>query len=166
MSLHKMQEPVRIEQPKLATSEWEELKDTIWALLDEQEKMVLSYSNEMGEPTQSFMLYTVDDELNFFFGTLKRFPKYEFLIQNPPLSIFVEPKTGNGLMAITVKAVILEEISDREELEELILWFSSKNSCKYYIKDQEDFVIFKAKPLSIRLVDGNSDELIRYDLNL
>ena len=142
------------------------IKDSIWHFLDRNNKMILAYNNQAGEPVQAFMLYAVDDELNFYFGTLKRFPKYECLNQNPPISIFVQEENLNPNKAVSVKAVMVEEITDKEKINELLRWFARKNTCKYHIKDQDDFVMFKAKTLSARLIDGSMGKLERYDLNL
>ncbi len=157
-------DPMKIIEPK-DDSEKEQIKSRIWFFLNRADKMILAYINELGEPVQSMMLYAIDDDMNFYFGTLKRFPKYEFLVNNPPLSILVQEANANPKMAVSVKAAIVEEI-DGEKLKERLRWFSEKNSCKYYIKDQDDFIMFKAKTLSARLIDGNSEKIIRYDLNI
>ena len=140
-----------------------DLKSRIWYFLNNQDKMVLAYTNEAGEPVQSYMLYVIDDDFNIYFGTLKRFAKYEALVNNPPLSIFVAEEKEKPLIATTLKATIIKEYQDREEIDTLLKDFARKNSCKYFIKDQDDFVIFKAKILSARMVDGSQGKLIRYD---
>ncbi len=165
--MQQTQNVLRIVKPEPDSDDWWKLKDRIWTFLDRHDKMILGYTNNLGEPVQSLMLYTVNDDMDLFIGTLKRFPKYEALVQNPPLSVVVQ---GEGerekLQALTIKAVVLEEISEQDSLAELKDWFVSKNSCKYFIKDQEDFVMFKIKPLSLRLIEGVNDSLVRYDINL
>ena len=140
-----------------------DLKSRIWYFLNSQDKMVLAYTNEAGEPVQSYMLYVVDDDFNIYFGTLKRFAKYEALINNPPLSIFVAEEKEKSLVAVTIKATIIKEYQDKSEINILLKEFDRKNSCKYFIKDQDDFVAFKAKILSARMIDGSQGKLLRYD---
>ncbi len=141
-------------------------KEEILNFLKKHNKMVLAYINQAGEPVQNFMLYAVDDEFNIYFGTLKRFKKYEYLISNPPLSIFIEEESENPEKAVSIKAVIVELYDSKEEIKERLEWFEKQNPCKYHIKDGEDFVLFKAKILSVRFVDGSGDSIVRYDLDL
>ncbi len=158
-------EPVKIIKAE-TEQEKEILKAEIWHLLDKANKMVLAYVNENKEPVQSIMLYIIDDELNIYFGTLKRFPKYEHLVQNPPLSIMVSEEGKLSQKAVSIKASIIKEIDDEAEKRKILKWFDEKNTCKYFIKDQDDFVLFKAKILSARLLDASSGRLIRKDLLL
>jgi len=144
----------------------EDLRELIFNFVDKHDKMVLAYNNEVQEPVQSLMLYAVDNDFSLYFGTLKRFPKYESLIKNPPLSIMIPEEKMGALKAVSLKAIITEEIDDKEKLEKTLEWFSQKNSCEYYIKDQDDFVMFKIKILSARLLDGTDGSLVRFDLNL
>ncbi len=141
-------------------------KEEILNFLKKHNKMVLAYINQAAEPVQNFMLYAVDDNFNIYFGTLKRFKKYEYLISNPPLSIFIEEESKDPEKAASIKAVIVELYDSKEEIKEKLDWFEKQNPCKYHIKDEEDFVLFQAKILSVRFVDGSGDTIVRYDLDL
>ncbi len=157
-------EPIKIIKAK-SEQEKERLISELWYFLNKANKMILGYTNSLGEPVQSVMLYVVDDDMNIYFGTLIRFPKYELLVQNPPLSIVVQDENGED-RAASLKAAIVQEISEPDEIRKIMTVFKEKNTCKYYLRDQDDFVIFKAKILSARLIDGSSGTLRRYDLNL
>lgn len=158
MSPIKIIEPSSEEEKKLILSE-------MWYVLNASNKMALAYVNEAGQPVQSFMLYAIDDDLNLYFGTLKRFPKYDFLTADPIVSILIEEESKDPKRVVTIKGVIDEEIEGKELVEKL-KWFTSKNKCKYYIKSEHDFVMFKVKPMSIRLIDGTSGSLVRKDVLL
>ncbi len=155
--------PIKIIKAE-SRQEKEKLASEIWYFLNKSNKMILGYTNSMEEPVQSVMLYMIDDDMHIYFGTLTRFPKYELLVQNPPLSIVVQDESGED-KALSLKATIVQEISNPDDLRQIMKEFKEKNTCKYYLGDQEDFVIFKAKILSARLIDGSSGVLKRYDLN-
>ncbi len=157
---------IDIISPESGDIDKETLHKMIYTYLDKYNKMILAYNNEAGEPVQSLMLYAIDEDFNIHFGTLKRFPKYEALVQNPPLSITVQEEKENGYKVATIKAVITEELSEKEKLQERLNWFRTKNSCEYYLENEEDFVMFKAQILSARLLDGSDGSLVRFDLTL
>ena len=156
--------PIKIIEPN-SEEEKKAILSEMWYVLNESSKMSLAYVNEAGQPVQSLMLYVIDDELNLYFGTLKRFPKYDFLTANPIVSILIEEESDNPKRVVTIKGVVDEEIEGKDLVEKL-KWFTSKNKCKYYMKSEHDFVMFKVKPMSIRLVDGTSGNLVRKDVLL
>jgi len=158
-------DPVKILTPNSEKDEKIFLSEML-QILNTSNKMSLAYVNDDGQPVQSFMLYVVDDdELDIYFGTLKRFPKYNYLLTNPIVSILVEENKPDPKKVVTIKGIVGEEIEGKE-LEERLEWFTSKNKCKYHIKSEKDFVMFKAHPISIRLIDGSSDGIVRKDLLL
>jgi general stress protein 26 len=160
-----MNPAIKIIKPGEGSSE-EEIRAMIWYFLDTNNKMALSFIDEVGEPKISFMLYAIDDDLNLYFGTLKSFIKYKSLNKKPILAAMIQEEKREPVKVVNLRMQIEEEIDDKERLKKLLKWFATKNACKYYIKDREDFVMFKAKTLSARLTDGSFGRLIRYDLNL
>ncbi len=158
-------EAIKIISPKTPEQK-QAILSRIWFVLNRQGKMSLSYVNERGEPVQSFMLYAVDDDFNFYMGTLRRFHKYEFLIQNPIISILVIDELPDAKHVITARAHITDTIDNPNDIKKVMRWFTMKNSCRYFIKPFSDFVFFKATPLSIRMIDSTGDILTRYDITM
>ncbi len=137
-----------------------EVKD----FLNTHKKMVLSIVGIDGNPNSSLLLYVIDDDFNFYFGTCRCFGKYEALRRNPNVAIAVVGERVDPLRVLDVTGVA-EEI-EQEKTQEMLDWFTSKNQSKYYIKDKEDYVMFKVTPKNLRWADATSGELYIYDLDL
>lgn len=132
--------------------------------LNSHHKMVLTVLDQDRHPDSSLMLYAIDDEFNFYFGTCKCFGKYKALSAYPHVSMAVTQELLDPLQVIDAKG-IAEELSP-EETEERLAWFVKKNPAKYYVKDAEDFVMFRIKPHGLRWLDATSGELEIHTLSI
>lgn len=132
--------------------------------LNNHRKMVLTILDQEKHPDSSLMLYAVDDDFNFYFGTVKRFGKYMALQADNHVSLAVVQELLDPLQVVDAKGVA-EELS-MEESRERLEWFTTKNPAKYYVKDAEDYVMFRIKPQDIRWLDATSGDLEIYDLDL
>ena len=132
--------------------------------LSVHKKMVLGIKGVDGHPHTSLLLYVADDDFNIFFGTCRCFGKYAAIKNEPFLSMTVVEEELNPLRAVTIfgKADEIEE----SKLQETLEWFTSKNDAKYYVKDNEDFTMFKITPERIRWADASSGDLQLYDLEI
>jgi len=139
-----------------------QLNETILHFLNNHRKMVLSLTDKNGRPTSSLLLYTIDDDLNFYFGTLKSFGKYEILLNNPNVAIIVVEETLDPMQVIDVIGTVKQV--PEHKIAYLKKEFSIKNQSKSYIKDKEDFVMFKVKPTNIRFLNAAFGSLYRYDM--
>ncbi len=137
-----------------------EVKD----FLNTHKKMVLSIKGLYGHPNSSLLLYVIDEDFNFYFGTCKCFGKYEALKKDPHVAIAVVGERVDPLRVVDVIGVA-KEIPENE-IKDKLDWFTSKNSAKYYIKDKEDYVMFKVEPENIRWADATSGDLYIYDLEM
>lgn len=63
----------------------EEAKD----FLNKHRKMVLTILDKNGHPNSSLMMYTIDDDFNFYFGICKCFGKYAALRKDSHVSVAV-----------------------------------------------------------------------------
>lgn len=142
----------------------EELKTEALAFLNHHRKMVLTVLDKEQHPNSSLMLYAVDDDFNVFFGTCECFGKYQALKANPHVSLAVVQEERDPLQVVDMQGRV-EEIP-HEKTQETLAWFTSKNPAKYYVKDAEDFVMFKIAPSGVRWLDATSGELEMHDLEL
>ena len=126
--------------------------------------MVLTILDREGAPNSSLMLYAVDDDFNVFFGTRKCFGKYAALQSHNKVSIAVVQETIDPLQVVDMQGAA-EEIP-AESMAETLHWFTTQNDAKYYVKDAEDFVMFKIVPKGVRWLDATLGELQINDLEL
>lgn len=133
------------------------LRSLVKVFLDAHRKMVLAVLDEHGHPNTSLMLYTVDDKLNFYFGTRKQFGKYKALAKNNRVAMLVQEEGLDPLRVVDAQGQA-HELS-AEETKEKLAYLESKNPAKYYVKDADDFVMFRITPESIRWLDATSGEL-------
>ena len=124
--------------------------------LNGHKKMVLTILDKEGHPNSSLLLYAVD-EFTVYFGTCRSFGKYAALKADPHVAVAVVQEGIDPLQVLDIQG-IAEEIPE-EETQDRLEWFVSKNTSKYYIKDAEDYVMFKVKPTCIRWLDAMSGDL-------
>lgn len=144
-------------------NETEELKKEAEAFLDEHKKMILTVLDEEGHPNSSLMLYA-NDGFDIYFGTCESFGKYKALMKDPHVALAVVQEKIDPLQVLDIQGVV-EEVP-KGDTQERLDWFVSKNTSKYYIKDAEDFVMFKVKPLCIRWLDATSGDLQVCDIQV
>ena len=140
------------------------LREQAKDFLNNRRKMVLTFLDKEGHPNSSLMLYAIDDDFNFYFGTCKCFGKYTALQKDPRVSVAVTEEPLDPLRVVDIQGVA-EEIPE-EKTKETLDWFVSKNPAKYYVKDADDFVMFKIKPKGVRWLDATSGELKVYSLSV
>lgn len=131
--------------------------------LSNHKKMILTILDKEGHPNSSLLLYAVDD-FTIYFGTCRSFGKYAALSADPHVAVAVVQEGIDPLQVLDIQGVA-EEIPE-EETQERLDWFVSKNTSKYYIKDADDFVMFKIKPLCIRWLDAMSGDLQICDIEV
>ena len=138
--------------------EQEELKRTVKDFLNGHRKAILAFISEGNQPSVSLMLYVIDDELNFYFGTRKEFQKYERLLENNKVALAVVEEGINPCKVVQVQGTA--EFIPEEKMKETLSFFESKNPSKYYVKDAPDFVMFKIHPQRMRLLDATNGKLV------
>ena len=141
-----------------------ELKAEALEFLSAHRKMVLSVLDKEKHPNSSLLLYVTDDDFNIFFGTCTCFGKYKALQADPHVSLAVVEESVDPLKVFDMQGVA-EEIP-HDKTHETLEWFVSKNDSKYYVKDRDDFVMFKIKPTKARWLDASSGELQMHDLEV
>ncbi len=146
-----------------STSSPEIIKEAL-GFLNLHRKMVLTILDENTHPNSSLMLYAVDDNFNIYFGTCRCFGKYAALKADGHVSVAVVQEEIDPLQVVDVIGVA-EELPE-SETQETLKWFTDKNPAKYYVKDAEDFTMFKIKPTGVRWLDATSGDLEIYDLEL
>lgn len=132
--------------------------------LNNHRKMVLTILDENKHPNSSLMLYAIDDAFNVYFGTCECFGKYTALKADGHVSVAVVQEEVDPLQVVDIIGVA--EQLPQDEVPERLAWFTSKNPAKYYVKDAEDYVMFKIRPTGIRWLDATSGELEIYDIDL
>ncbi|QSH39612.1 pyridoxamine 5'-phosphate oxidase family protein [Candidatus Kaiserbacteria bacterium] len=140
------------------------LKDEALSFLEGHRKMVLTVLDIEKHPNSSLMLYAVDDDFTIYFGTCECFGKYKALQADNHVSVAVVQESIDPLQVVDIQG-IAEEIP-HEKTAERLAWFTAKNPAKYYVKDREDFVMFKIVPSGVRWLDATSGELQIHDLEL
>ena len=140
------------------------LKAEAKKFLDKHRKMVLTVLDQDGSPNSSLMLYATDDDFNLYFGTCRCFGKYSALKNDARVAVAVLEEEIDPLRVVDIQGKA-EEIPE-DKTKETLKWFESKNPAKYYVKDAEDFVMFKVEPKEVRWLDATSGELKIYDLEI
>jgi general stress protein 26 len=139
-----------------------EIRDEALAFLNQHKKMVLSILDIEKHPNSSLLLYAVDDEFKMYFGTCKHFGKYAALSADPHVSLAVVEEKIDPLKVIDMQGRV-EEISS-QKTSETLKFFESKNSSKFYVKGEKDFVMFKVIPTHVRWLDASDGKLQMYDI--
>lgn len=138
-----------------------EIREEAREFLRNHKKMVLSVLDIEKHPNASLVLYTSDD-FTIYFGTLRSFGKYSALTADPHIALAIVQEGIDPLQVLDMQGVV-EEITE-EETRVTLNWFVLQNTAKYYVKDAEDFVMFKIKPTHIRWLDATSGDLQICDL--
>ena len=84
------------------------------------------------------------------------------LTADPHIALAIVQEGIDPLQVLDMQGVV-EEITE-EETRVTLNWFVLQNTAKYYVKDAEDFVMFKIKPTNIRWLDATSGDLQICDL--
>lgn len=136
--------------------ETKEIRSVASEFLTGHKKMILTILDKDGHPNSSLLLYAVDD-FNIYFGTRKVFGKYAALHADPHVAVAVVQEGIDPLQVLDIQGVVVEV--PEEETKEKLEWFVSQNTSKYYVKDADDFVMFKVKPTCIRWLDAMNGDL-------
>lgn len=139
-------------------------KEIIVDFLNKHRKAVFASATADGQPHASLMLYAIDDNLNFYFGTKKSFGKYERLKENPKMSLCVIEESLDPFCVVEVEGRAVE-IPENENVGALH-FFESKNPSAYYVKGAEDFVMFRITPSRMKWIDARSGELKSEEVHL
>jgi general stress protein 26 len=139
-------------------------KEIIIEFLNMHRKAVFATATPDGQPHASLMLYAIDDNLNFYFGTKKAFGKYERLIANPRMCLCVIEESLDPLCVVEVEGVASE--IPPEELAGAQHFFESKNPSAHYVKGAEDFVMFRIVPTRMKWLDARGGKLKSEDVHL
>ena len=142
--------------------ETEKAHDIVIKFLDKHRKAVLATVGEDEHPTTSLMLYAADANLNVFFGTRKSFGKWKIFKHHPFASLTVVEEKQDPLKAVEIRGKI--EFVPEEETSETLRWFEAKNPSEYYIKDAEDFVMFKVVHTLVRWLDASSGKIVMEEI--
>lgn len=130
--------------------------------LNDHHKGIFTVLDKEGAPSSSLLHYAIDDELNFYIGTKKAFGKYEAMKKDSRVAMAVVEESADPLRVADMQGQA-EEVPP-EETAKLHEWFESKNTQKHYVKDADDFVMFRIKPTSLRFMDASGGELKITDL--
>lgn len=134
-----------------------ELKATVFDFLTNHRKALLAIVSPEHRPKVSLMLYAVDENFHFYFGTRKSFQKYDWMKENTAVSLAVVEEALDPLRVVEVQGTV--HFISPEKTEEMLHFFESKNPSKYYVKGEEDFVMFRVEPEHVRWIDATSGEL-------
>lgn len=148
----------------MSTVDHQALRAQVIDFLNAHRKAVFAIIDADGEPTTSLMLYTIDEEMNVYFGTRKAFKKYEHMKAHAIVALSVIEESIDPLRVTDVRGHVVELTP--EEKEAAYAYFKSKNSSKYYVEGAEDYVMFKLTPTFVRWLDATSGELTITDLEM
>ena len=132
--------------------------------LETHRKMSLATLDKEGHPSVSMVLYAVDEQFNIFFGTRKVFGKYHALIADAHTSLTIVEGKVDPLKVVEIHG--MAEAIPSERMSELLAWFTKKNPSPFYIKDEEDLVMFKIVPSNIKWIDASSGVLMPHDITV
>ncbi len=141
-----------------------ELNKTVLDFLNGHRKALLAVVSPDHRPKVSLMLYAIDENFHFYFGTRKVFKKYAWMQENAQVSLAVAEEALDPLRVVEVQGVVHFIVPDKTE--EVLHFFESKNPSKYYVKGAEDFVMFRVEPEHVRWLDATSGELTMTDVEL
>ena len=135
-----------------------QLRQEALDFLNSHRKAVLATDGADEHPSTSLMLYAIDDSFNVYFGTRMSFEKHEVLQRYPYVSLSVIQETIDPLKTVEIRGKV--EFVKKDKTAETLKFFESKNPSKFYVKDAEDFVMFKVVPSFIRYLDATSGKLV------
>lgn len=142
----------------------QELGATVLDFLSGHRKALLAIVSPDHRPKVSLMLYAVDENFHFYFGTRRSFRKYDWMKENTAVSLAVVEEALDPLRVVEVQGTV-HFIAD-EKTEETLRFFESKNPSKYYVKGADDFVMFRVEPEHVRWIDATSGELKMTDVEV
>lgn len=131
---------------------------SVQEFLEEHLKMVLGVNEEGGYPNTSLMHYAVGDDMCIYFGTKRGFGKYKSLKDDVRVSFVIIEESVDPLRVVDGRGEA-SELTDKEA-EDAYTHFKAKNQAKWYVEGEDDFVMFKIKPNSIRWLDATSGKLV------
>ncbi len=140
------------------------LRKSALDFLNEHRKAVFATVDDRATPHTSFMLYAVDDDFNVYFGTRTSFKKYEQIRQNPSVSMSVIEEGIDPLRVVDVRGKA--EIIPKDEQTKWFDFLKTKNPSKYYVEDNDDFVMLRVRPSLVRMLDARSGELTMQSVEL
>ncbi len=126
----------------------EGLKRRAFGFLNEKEVAVISTISENNEPTAATILFSIDDDFNFYFITRRQTRKFKNLQINKSVAIVVGTELEPGTIQMQGEAQLLEgneaenffkEISENKK-DLLKLYYGP-----YLLVPGLDFAIFKVK---------------------
>lgn len=132
--------------------------------LNGHRKAVFATVDDHATPHTSFMLYAVDDDFNVYFGTRTSFKKYEQIQKNPNVSLSVIEEGIDPLRVVDVRG--MAEIIPKEEQGKWFEFLKTKNPSKYYVEGNDDFIMLRVKPTTVRMLDARSGELTMQNIEL
>jgi general stress protein 26 len=144
-------------------TETEAVREEARTFLQGHKKMILTILDKEGHPNSSLLLYAIED-FTVYFGTRKAFGKYQALKTNPHVAVAVVQEGIDPLQVLDMQGVA-EELSG-SEMKGKLEWFTKVNDAKYYVKDAEDYVMFRIKPYCIRWLDAMSGDLQVCDISV
>lgn len=129
-------------------------KEEVLAFLKDHYLMqIATVSND--QPGVSVMLYTVDDELNFYFGTHKDSFKIRNLLANPKISIVVW-EFGKIQVQLNGIAEPLTNPQDQEKILDQLADSATKDKDFWpplFRITGDEYIIMKIKPTWMRVLD-------------
>ncbi|MBP5993563.1 MAG: pyridoxamine 5'-phosphate oxidase family protein [Candidatus Moranbacteria bacterium] len=140
------------------------LNQIVLDFLNGHRKALLAVVSPDHRPKVSLMLYAIDENFHFYFGTRRAFKKYAWMQENAQVSLAVAEEALDPLRVVEVQGVVHFIAPDKTE--ETLRFFESKNPSKYYVKGAEDFVMFRVEPEHVRWLDATSGELTMTDVEL
>lgn len=141
-----------------------ELNKVVLDFLNGHRKALLAVVSPDHKPKVSLMLYAIDENFHFYFGTRKAFKKYAWMQENTQVSLAVAEEALDPLRVVEVQGVVHFIAPDKTA--HILEFFESKNPSKYYVKGAEDFVMFRVEPEHVRWLDATSGELTMTDVEL
>jgi len=139
-------------------------KTVVIDFLNKHRKAVFATATKDMQPHASLMLYAIDEKLHFYFGTRKSFGKFGRLMDNPKVSLSVVEGSIDPLRVVEAEGSA--KMVSESDMKECLEFFESKNPSPYYVKDSEDFVMFKIIPTKLRWLDATSGELKIEDVHI
>lgn len=139
-------------------------KEEVRDFLNSQYLMQIATVNG-DQPGVSVMLYTIDDDLNFYFGTHKGSFKIKNLAENPKVSLVVW-KFGEIQIQANGEAEPVEDPDEQEKILNQLADSATKDEefwpPLFRIKG-DDYIIMKIKPNWMRVLDLTNNTVRQED---
>ena len=116
------------------------LNQIVLDFLNGHRKALLAVVSPDHRPKVSLMLYAIDENFHFYFGTRQAFKKYAWMQENAQVSLAVAEEALDPLRVVEVQGVV------------------------HFIAP--DFVMFRVEPEHVRWLDATSGELTMTDVEL